>query len=434
MPVPVQARMLRARIDELSSAIDLQKALLKKLEDDRSFSQRQLNALMDPMARLPLEISSEIFLQTLDPFLRARPGAYYIPMLLLNICNTWTAIALATPALWSAIRIVSPCPGKGLMQLLPLWFTRAGTRPVSLSLTGDLDVLDDGVSATIWQHGCQLKHLEISDYFDHSTAINLFQDTPGPLPLLETLEFDFPGESEDRGLIAPQILVLLSHAPNIVNCIFRDVQCLYSVAAMSEKVVVVPSLRRLLFQKHKDIPPYYDMGLLDCLSLPALQTLSVGIVASGGELRLLSFFKRSSPPLQELTLSLDSTDFIELLQCLPFVPTLSRFKIWALEAQPVANLLAALVDSPSLLPNLRSLAIVTLTSDQPATSPFISASTWDMLLRLLSARPIELHITSVPEPPVDVLAALRELAAGGLHIHIGDDEHNVLDFRSEETL
>jgi hypothetical protein len=98
---------LRAQIVKLDTEIDLQRELLRKLERDRSLAQRHINNLLDPVALLPLEISSEIFLETLAPF--PEPGALRGPMLLLGICNAWTDIALATPALWNTIHIVFPC-------------------------------------------------------------------------------------------------------------------------------------------------------------------------------------------------------------------------------------------------------------------------------------------------------------------------------------
>lgn len=182
---------LRARIDELSSEIDAQKAVLKKLEKDKSLVQGQLNAALDPVARLPLEISSEIFLQTLDPSPVPEPGACHASMLLLNVCNTWNTIARSTPSLWTTIRIDFPC-ADGLVHALPLWFERARNCPVSLFLHGNLSAatFDADVSDIIWEHGGQLKHLEIFDDFEggDDDVINIFGDkTPGSLPLLETL-------------------------------------------------------------------------------------------------------------------------------------------------------------------------------------------------------------------------------------------------------
>ncbi|KAJ6488930.1 hypothetical protein C8R45DRAFT_778562, partial [Mycena sanguinolenta] len=90
------------RIVALDSEIELQKKLLGGLENDKALALRQLNAALDPVARLPLEISSEIFLQSLA----ARPGeSREGPARLLRICSAWTDIALSTPHLWRNICI-----------------------------------------------------------------------------------------------------------------------------------------------------------------------------------------------------------------------------------------------------------------------------------------------------------------------------------------
>jgi hypothetical protein len=47
-------------------------------------------------------------------------------------------------------------------------------------------------------------------------------------------------------------------------------------------------------------------------------------------------------------------------------------------------------------------------------------------------RRIQLEIKPVASPPADVLAALRELAAGGLQIYIGNDKQNFIDSPSEK--
>ncbi|KAJ7827989.1 hypothetical protein B0H13DRAFT_2438545, partial [Mycena leptocephala] len=100
---------LRARIAKLSTEIDRHKEVVRKLERDKSLVQQQLNAVLDPVGRLPREISSEIFLQCL-PALPAlpEPGGEDVPMLLLNICNAWTTIVLSIPTLWAAIHITHP--------------------------------------------------------------------------------------------------------------------------------------------------------------------------------------------------------------------------------------------------------------------------------------------------------------------------------------
>ncbi|KAJ7896373.1 hypothetical protein B0H14DRAFT_500837, partial [Mycena olivaceomarginata] len=153
---------LRACLVKLNTEIALHREALKSLEQDRSAVQRQMNAALDPVARLPLEISSEIFLQSLPRF--PKPGDPDVPILQLNICNAWTDIVLSTPSLWAAIHIIFPSglsSTQSLKTLVPIWLQRAHNRPLSISLSGadfDYDVV-----SIIWSHVQQLKHLEISD-------------------------------------------------------------------------------------------------------------------------------------------------------------------------------------------------------------------------------------------------------------------------------
>ncbi|KAJ7458026.1 hypothetical protein B0H11DRAFT_2062364 [Mycena galericulata] len=146
---------LQARIKKISADIERQKKLLKNLEQNKCLVQRQLNAARDPVARLPLEISSEIFIQCLPSL--PEPGAHRLPMILLNVCNAWTSIALSTPALWEAIRVVYP-RAEGFPQLLTIWLQRACNRPLSVSFT---DAFHEGIIPIVWQHNQRLKHLEI---------------------------------------------------------------------------------------------------------------------------------------------------------------------------------------------------------------------------------------------------------------------------------
>ncbi|KAJ7653388.1 hypothetical protein B0H17DRAFT_1147160 [Mycena rosella] len=53
---------LEARIDKISADIVRQKEVLQNLQRRESVAQRDLDAIRDPVARLPLEISFEIFI------------------------------------------------------------------------------------------------------------------------------------------------------------------------------------------------------------------------------------------------------------------------------------------------------------------------------------------------------------------------------------
>ncbi|KAF8198278.1 hypothetical protein K438DRAFT_1933625 [Mycena galopus ATCC 62051] len=417
------AEELRTRIEELSSQIELQKELLRKLEGDKRLVQRQLNAVADPVARLPLEISSEIFLQTLPSF--PKVGAIHGPMLLLSICNAWTTIALSTPALWRTFRIDFPC-AKNLRQVLPSWFQRAGNRSLSVSVRGDFRACDNEVCAVIWQHGEQLEHLEIlndvydeeqdDDEYDCEGEVDLFarSGSPEPMPLLETLTIRsfIPA----RGFYSVDVLAILRVAPNITECFcggHLDGGFMHLDTATSENPLVLPMLRRLMFGELEEGDDSDDQ-ILGRLSLPALESLFLPMRTVTFE-GLLGFLRRSRPPLTELGMGWEyepeSPDPVHLHECLRLVPTLTGFKMWRPELYVVADFFAALADSPSLLPSLCSLTIEMAISWDRTTID--AESSWRVLLRAVSTRRFHLRLLGVPwqAPPADVLAAFRELLA-----------------------
>ncbi|KAF8198284.1 hypothetical protein K438DRAFT_1824143 [Mycena galopus ATCC 62051] len=372
-------------------------------DTERIVPLRELNEVASPALRLPPELSSEIFLHCLPPFPKPRP--HEAPMLFLNICSKWRAVALGTPDMWTAVAIDFAGAG-GLADVLSLWFRRAGNRPLSVSLRGNLDDWDRCVCAVIGRHAARLKHLEIHPYHPNGDAdveIDLFRDiTREPMPLLETLsiccsigEMNFPGDD---------ILRLLDRAPNIVECTLLSI--LGGYMDNSTEPVVVPTLRRLIFGDYG----YYTCDrLIQFLSLPALEVLSAPFAGiNTNELRL--FLVRSTPPLQELAVSCTHRrSFVEEREYLELIPSLARFSIWRPGSEFVVNLFVALADSPSLLPNLSSLTIDMTPEPQYIPSDIAEAS-WQTILRAVSTRRIQFSLYGVHrKPPANVLAACAQM-------------------------
>ncbi|KAJ7310867.1 hypothetical protein DFH08DRAFT_456414 [Mycena albidolilacea] len=405
---------LRARLVKLNTEIELHREALKSLEQDRSLVQRQMNAALDPVARLPLEISSEIFRQSLAPF--PDVGPLHAPMLLLNICNTWTDIALSTPSLWAAIHIIFPSglsSTQSLKALVPIWLQRAHNRPLSIWLSGAN--FDYNVLSIIWSHAQRLKHLEISDMESDDDDIPLWKGTiPGPLPSLETLTTH---GVYGAGLSHHHILDLLRLAPNLIEC---SLELDFNIAV--DKILVLPKLHRLMFGEC-GTSPLFDYRFLEHLSLPGLETLFADAILES----LLSFLQRSSPPLQELVLGNES-DMPLLAECLHLVPDLRRFEMWDSPCGLVEEFFAALVQSPSLLPQLRTL-VFHINENQTVDN--ISISFWTVALRALTARRTHLQVfhLQVPIglassiiPAAEISAALGELAADGMKICISGSD------------
>ncbi|KAJ7896401.1 hypothetical protein B0H14DRAFT_501188 [Mycena olivaceomarginata] len=402
---------LHARLVKLNTEIELHRKALKSLEQERSLVQRQINSALDPVARLPLEISSEIFRQSLAPF--PDVGPLHAPMLLLNICNAWTDIALSTPSLWAAIHIIFPSgisSTQGLKTLVRIWLQRARNRPLSISLSGT--DLDYDVVSIIWSHAQQLKHLEISDVDPNDDYISLWEGTtPGPLPSLETLT------TPDGGFSPRHILDLLRLAPNLIECTLE----LDDIIAVDE-ILVLPKLHRLMFGEY-GTSPRFDCRFLDHLSLPGLETLFVHAILE----RLLPFLQRSSPPLRELVLG-DESDMPLLAECLHLVPDLRRFEMWDSLCSLVEDFFAALVQCPSLLPQLRTL-VFRINEDQMVDD--LPISLWTVALRALTARRTHLQVFHLEAPvglvssiipAAEISAALGELAADGMKICISGSD------------
>ncbi|KAJ7682398.1 hypothetical protein DFH06DRAFT_293398, partial [Mycena polygramma] len=424
-----KTQVLRARIEALSSKITAQRQLLKNLERDKSRVQAQLNAALDPIARLPLEISSEIFLQTLPPT-PERPAAQASPMLLLNVCRAWTDIAISIPQLWTGICVVCPLAAD-FEEGFRTWLQRAGSRLLSISLRGRFR--EDGTASLIWEHAGRFKHLEICDVEesyvgnvdpgDYMEAIDLFGGrSPERFPSLETLTIR-GCRLEQEEFSGRQILQLLRLAPSLIECTFEDMRPVSEFRFKNTPpMLVLKALRRMTFGEGPE-GPQSDDGILKYLTLPALQTLRLSLTYN--EITsddLLSLFRRSSPPLEELALGDDfHAGSVRLYDCLQLVPSLVRLEMWHINANVLGEFLNALRSSSSLVPNLHNLKIVNLHTDDAPDS------CWEKLLRVLSSRP-SLRIVDVAyrdsdghsaKPSANVIAAFRDLAQQGLQIYIG---------------
>ncbi|KAJ7666911.1 hypothetical protein DFH06DRAFT_1295045 [Mycena polygramma] len=422
---------LRARIAELATAIDLQKELSKTLERDKALAQRELNAALDPVARLPLEISSEIFLQSLPSFAERKPTVQDAPMLFLRICHAWRNIALLTSELWSGIQITFPNDSPGFEKGVQAWLDRASNRPLSISLCGP-GYFDPGATVIVWQYAQQLKHLELcfqnkdseeSDDEDENNdddggrvfGIELLGDIPGPLPLLKTLLIrSLARLVDDQGYVAPPILDLLRSASNLVECTIQCASSHFWGFDIGQGYLALPQLRRISLGEDS------NDRILGSLTLPGLETISMLVWDADTDL-LLSLLKRSLPPLRELEIALNHADWTGLNQCLRLVPTVENFAMWNPRAHLLLEFLAALAESPSLLPGIRSLTIEIIDIDFCAS--------WSTLLNALSSRRGHVRHVHVEAlwgnmnvqvwPTDEILSAFKDLAAEGMQMYIG---------------
>ncbi|KAJ7512441.1 hypothetical protein B0H11DRAFT_481758 [Mycena galericulata] len=291
---------------------DRQKEEQKILEQRRSDAQRQLNDIRDPVSRLPRELSSIIFIHCLPTFL-SKPGALNVPMVFLNVCNTWADIARSIPALWDAIHVNFP-RAQGFKELFGSWLDRAQTRPLSIALRGGDNV---GVVAIIQEHAPQVEHLDVRS-----------EDADTPK---KRYPYDQGSSSTD----------------DIIRC-------------------KLPALKSLAIQlTHIEIPGVFDLLSFFKYSSPPLQKLllvnsdrkiDVGFTTPDEYLELL-------PTLVEFELQTTDTDAVDALFAAladplsSLVPNLCRVKIRdaELSTESYERILGALAARPT---RIRSLEVV----------------------------------------------------------------------------
>ncbi|KAJ7641592.1 hypothetical protein FB45DRAFT_1054072 [Roridomyces roridus] len=433
---PMSVEALEAEISAVSEDIERQKAVLKQLERDKSLLQRQLNNMRDPITRLPLEISSEVFRQCML-FYRDHPtGIRHIPLILLQICRAWTDIALSTTALWTELYIALPC-SRGFPAVLEGWFQRARDRPLDLRVSINFKgfdpegAFDHGVTAVIQRHSERLKGLEI-DLKDFANPLHIPFEITETTPLSSLRDLAISGRGSTECDWYP-LLQLLRRSPNLVELNIHNL-ILDRTTLNEAEMLSLPHLRRFGLGVRSS-GTETDEEILGCIAAPNLQVLGLFGLPTLSE-GLLPFLERSSPPLKRLSFDcLQLVGPIEVLgTILDVVPTLSELVIVCPTEELIMLLSDVLTRShPSrALPNLHTLDL------QFSPVRNLTEASWNVLLPGLLARRTEIgtvrvlvhsrdtdSVTLDQFAPSSIVPALKELAAGGMDFWIGPDEQNL---------
>ncbi|KAJ6590720.1 hypothetical protein DFH09DRAFT_1026877 [Mycena vulgaris] len=407
------AAALRTRLEDLASAISHHMEIIRDLEKTRSAVQRDLNAILDPMARLPFEISSDIFTRCLPAIPRADPLT--APMILLKVCHSWSNIALATSALWTSIQIEFP-RATGFEHLFDAWLKRAGTRGTSISLRGPLPQAEASV---LNEHAPRVHKLQL--YFSSETPLKQINTS---FPSLKALTIAQDDRDPDRAVFfsldARGCAELIRAAPNLVECNFEGV-CYRHSPPPNLTAVTHNSLRHLRLGIEGD--EYSSVFILLYFTFPVLQTLYIpGYIPQDV---IISFLTRSAPLLHSLYMaSIDNWSAQNLASLFTLVPSLAHLEISSGEE---FELLTVLAISPNLLPNLRTLTVREFFPDHDEYEDLVK-----VLFARRAAGPSQIQSfrllwsECIPEDKPDdgIITALRRLVEGGMHIHIGPTDTN----------
>ncbi|KAJ7271273.1 hypothetical protein C8J57DRAFT_966091, partial [Mycena rebaudengoi] len=176
----------------------------------------ELQRVVDPISTLPVEISSNIFVQSLpDEAPQATnssectlPSTDDAPLLLTRICKKWRTIALSTLKLWSALQFElhgDRTTDAKLISFLDIWLARSRAFPLILSIGGSDQsepAQEKALVCVLARHAKQWKELSLN------FSVPLYHNIPLPdssLPVLERLVLYAPDERKTAAFCSKSI-------------------------------------------------------------------------------------------------------------------------------------------------------------------------------------------------------------------------------------
>ncbi|KAJ7613013.1 hypothetical protein FB45DRAFT_1112673 [Roridomyces roridus] len=385
---------LRRRVNSLVDAIERQKDVLRNLERQCSDAQSELNALLDPMARLPIEIASDILLQAIP----TRP-TWDSLLIFLRVCRAWSNLAVATPFLWSTITD-SGIPQAQFATVLEKWLSLARGLPLSLILRNAHPSTFPDTLQTLDAHTPRIQSMDLSPL--HDEDLRLMTHTFDGLTSLTIYRSRIPSDL---------CVELLRRAPNLVELSFVEVQ--FHAASMPRHLTH-PTLQHLHFRR-PDTYYYSDTAIIQFLTLPALQSLFLSR-SDITEEELLDFLARSAPPLRQLHVRLQEDDVCSeaIVASLRLVPELTHLEVIHPDSEYDYSTFDLWAHDPYLLPALRNLTI--------ADFYYHGLEGYRRVLDFLAKRRASLRSLQliVPGEVLDdaTAAALRVFQDEGMDIHV----------------
>ncbi|KAJ7119470.1 hypothetical protein C8R44DRAFT_788134 [Mycena epipterygia] len=415
-------------------------------------------ALYYPVLTLPFDIISQIFVYCLPKEDDALPWRTEAPLLLAGICRDWREVALCTHELWNTIHLgLRPHSLLKAKRLLEFWIPRAGTFPLSMSLSykGDSDTARLGTLIT--QYAPHWSTIELHVPFEALLRLNR-----PPFPNFGSLErlilncgatFQGGGRRVARmfskaprlrdlhiisGISAPNIALRGEQLTSLRLDNSTAAECIQTLAIVPNIVHFTSTLWEFGGNPSL-VPPLYHLeslkiilshtrgpALLTHLTLPALQHLELDLQGPPHEIeRVTSLIVRSSCFLRRLSVRTGplwtADHFAQLFAAIPSLEELEIRK-----AGKSADAVFLLLQAQSLLlPNLRSLLVERTISngeDAELLADFLE-SRWN--IPATTSQPVPLTsfrldspLTTAPDMDSDAVSRLRLLRVAGMSIRI----------------
>ncbi|KAJ6456442.1 hypothetical protein C8R45DRAFT_578403 [Mycena sanguinolenta] len=349
--------MLSSMHDDRMYILHLERTILA-LRAEKAVVQARLDAYKFPVLTLPNEITSEIFIHFLPTYPEPPPLAGLAsPTSLTHVCSKWRQVALATPALWRAIKLdPEDEPNEQFRHISDAWIRRSGSLPLSLVLNTDNrnflhEIFTDPLAMAT----------ERCEHVDLWVSLPALPRIGAPMPMLRSLEFAVYTFGDVftfyeapqlrnvvlRGRISSLVVLpwiqltsltlnyaevnkcveILTQTLNLVRCvlIIGDYNPGLDEVTTDGLDLALPRLESLVM-KHSGPPEQIDAGFLPSFVVPSLCQLELQEIFLGENPihELKSFISKSRCTLQEvcILISPDTTaDDHDYRSAFPSIPT-----------------------------------------------------------------------------------------------------------------
>lgn len=403
---------LRKKLSEISRAIEEQEMSLQDLHKQRSTVRNDLNSLRDPVTRLPLELSSNIFVACLPDTPTSKPPTPTAPAIFLCISRSWRTIALSTSSLWTSISD-EHVPSSWFVKHFQKWSARSRDLPLSISLKFPLPGHEAESLRLVKQHAHRVRDLELSVLRGGESLVQI----TAPFTMLKTLTLENSSPSRHvNGM--DECVELLRSAPRLEECIFRGI---WYVTAFTHTPFIHQSLRHLCFAPIGNSSRHYNssLAILRRLTLPALRSLAISEL-NITSVDFASFLARSSSSLQTLAIRVSTTGQLEETESyLQLTPTLVDLTIRD-ESGGAGKFLKILATRSDLLPNLQHLTLKSQFNFYNVDHDTRMAVVDLLTDRSASLRSFRLISDGINWIPADIVNVARQLSAAAvMEIQIG---------------
>ncbi|KAJ7612678.1 hypothetical protein FB45DRAFT_302592 [Roridomyces roridus] len=461
---------LRQRLSDLDSSILRHESILRELAQERCTVLADLKLIVYPILTLPSEITLDVFKWcATDTYFSPRSA----PLLLAQVCHDWRALACSTPTLWDSIHRLYFEEHPTADTIVERWFSRAGTRPLSLDIACAKGCNVPRVRSIILRHAPQFGFLRLVGTPEVLTELWAGVHS---LPILSSLELDclcLDDTDESTQLFriddAPTLrqLCLQRALPSMITLPWGQLTKLTLISIpIGECLHALRGATSLQEFEYGGVPPHQlqfisnltpssepishstlenliislpeeDQGILPFLTLPSLRQFSLGSRFGGAAHSLddvAVMLLRVSSTLRTFTVTPDT--MIPVLAFRPLTELITLELSWAEPGRFMRDIVRALNRSalPDFLPKLQYLVLSDCPSDMvdqdlldALDSRLGDATHTVYYAKIESFTLVWPPMTSfIDRQPLVNAESLRALAERGMHVHVGTRDVNRL--------